>query len=245
MTRCTGEPVSWLRLERYGLGELSGAERESIASHLQACPACSACWARIEEERARALPPLAAEVVALGGSSGTPRALPGPKRTSLGRWVWASGLAAAACAVLVVWRAGPEASGGDVPAPRQLTKGGELSLELVRLGRDGRIWEATHYHPDDRFKILLTCPPAWRVAAEVVIYQGRRAYYPLAPLQLEACGNRRPVEGAFRIDGEDEVHVCVATSPASTPLDRATLGDTVASLPEHSVCQTLARDASD
>jgi hypothetical protein len=40
---CTGTPVSWLRLERFVLGELSDEEARAVDAHLQACPACQAC----------------------------------------------------------------------------------------------------------------------------------------------------------------------------------------------------------
>ena len=56
--RCTGTPVSWLRLERYHLGEIRGRERAVVAEHLAACPACAACLARIEQDDAVALPAL-------------------------------------------------------------------------------------------------------------------------------------------------------------------------------------------
>ena len=39
MTACIGEPVSWLRLERFALG----AADPAIASHVAACPACRHC----------------------------------------------------------------------------------------------------------------------------------------------------------------------------------------------------------
>ena len=47
--RCIGEPVSWLRLERLHLGEISGPERARIEEHLAACRACAACLASIVE----------------------------------------------------------------------------------------------------------------------------------------------------------------------------------------------------
>ncbi|MGH7293845.1 MAG: zf-HC2 domain-containing protein, partial [Polyangiaceae bacterium] len=70
--RCTAEPISWLRLERYHLGELRGAERQAIADHLAACEACAACLARIEQDDAVALPVLPP--------------LPAPRRGVLLRW---------------------------------------------------------------------------------------------------------------------------------------------------------------
>ncbi|MCA9675926.1 MAG: zf-HC2 domain-containing protein, partial [Myxococcales bacterium] len=45
---CVSEPVSWLRLERYALGELPGPLAREVAAHLAGCPACRACLDRIE-----------------------------------------------------------------------------------------------------------------------------------------------------------------------------------------------------
>ncbi|MCA9536808.1 MAG: zf-HC2 domain-containing protein [Myxococcales bacterium] len=40
---CTGTPVSWLRLERLALGELTGDEARTVEAHLRECAACRAC----------------------------------------------------------------------------------------------------------------------------------------------------------------------------------------------------------
>ncbi|MCA9579489.1 MAG: zf-HC2 domain-containing protein [Myxococcales bacterium] len=40
---CVSTPVSWLRLERFVLGELPGDEARAVKEHLGACPACRAC----------------------------------------------------------------------------------------------------------------------------------------------------------------------------------------------------------
>ena len=56
--RCKGEPVSWLRLERYHLGELDGAERAQIEAHLAGCAACTEALASLAQDDAVALPPL-------------------------------------------------------------------------------------------------------------------------------------------------------------------------------------------
>src|SRR6476619_6611196 len=55
---CISEPISWLRLERYHLGQLDAAERARVAEHLLACPACGACLAHLAAGDAVALPPL-------------------------------------------------------------------------------------------------------------------------------------------------------------------------------------------
>jgi hypothetical protein len=53
VTACIGEPISWLRLERFALGEPDPA----IALHTAACPACRRCLDQIRSDVV-ALPPL-------------------------------------------------------------------------------------------------------------------------------------------------------------------------------------------
>jgi hypothetical protein len=87
-------------------------------------------------------------------------------------------------------------------------KGEVFALELVRRDRAGRLPEPTHFEPDDRWKALVTCPPAWRGVAGVVVYQDGKAYEPLSVQRLEDCGNRRALDGAFRLDGKTPARVC-------------------------------------
>ena len=56
--RCTGTPVSWLRLEQHHAGELPAPERDDVTAHLAACDACAACFARIVEDATAPLPAL-------------------------------------------------------------------------------------------------------------------------------------------------------------------------------------------
>jgi len=44
---CTREPVSWLRLERYALGELGADAARAIEVHVAECAACRGCLERI------------------------------------------------------------------------------------------------------------------------------------------------------------------------------------------------------
>ncbi|MBI5479756.1 MAG: zf-HC2 domain-containing protein, partial [Deltaproteobacteria bacterium] len=37
-TACIEQPVSWLALERFHLGELPEPQRAAVADHLRACP---------------------------------------------------------------------------------------------------------------------------------------------------------------------------------------------------------------
>ncbi|MCB9559996.1 MAG: zf-HC2 domain-containing protein [Kofleriaceae bacterium] len=69
---CVSEPVSWLRLERYALGELPGPLAREVAAHLAGCPACRACLDRIERDEV-ALPalPFAVATTAAARPAGT------------------------------------------------------------------------------------------------------------------------------------------------------------------------------
>ncbi|HKU42850.1 MAG TPA: zf-HC2 domain-containing protein [Polyangiales bacterium] len=219
MNPCIGEPISWLRLERYGLGELPADDRAHIDAHLEACPACRACWQTIAGDSQRALPPLAAKV----------RKLPT-------RWARLGALAAAAAAIALALRLqGPHP---EPPIARRSIKGGELALDLVRISGDGRLLDANGYTPADRFRVDITCPPGGASHAELVVYQDGRAFFPLDPARLE-CGNHRAMPGAFRIDGTSPALVCIAL--ADGPLDRAGLAAGFESLPELAACLRLTR----
>jgi len=223
---CASEPVSWLRLERFALGELADAERGVIAHHLAGCPACSECLARIQaDDRVLALPSL------------PPIAAVPPERRARSRrfaWpVWA-GLAAAAAAVLLLARPSLDPSPGRVQV-----KGGAFALELVRRDREGRTAEPSHYDAGDRFKALVTCPPSWRGVAGVAVYQDGKVYTPTPVHALDDCGNRHELPGAFQLDGNTRVLVCVAFA-ADEPEWRARIARSSQTPPDGSVCAQLA-----
>jgi hypothetical protein len=197
MNACTGQPISWMRLERYALGEFSEGERSDIATHLASCPACSACMERIATDAPPALPPLPLPrgVVEL------------PKRRARSRSAWPlwAGLASAAAAALLLF-GGP----GTEPPSRRHVKGGDFAIELVRVDAGDQLQPATHFTPGDRFKALVTCPPGWGGVAGISVYQSGKTYLPLAASSLDECGNRRALEGAFSLDGPDRALVCVS-----------------------------------
>jgi hypothetical protein len=208
--RCTGEPVSWLRLERYHLGEIHGDERTRIEHHLAACSACSACLERIEQDQAVALPPLPP---LRARRVGFPRAP-----------VWAFGvggaLAAAAAVILVIQGshggdAGPLAQGSRV-------KGNAMAFSLVR--DDGARFDGAEgtYQEGDRFKVVVTCTPGQGGAFDVVVHDTSGAFFPLAPPVEVACGNDVPLSGAFRVTGPGDETVCLLWN-ATSAVDRAQL----------------------
>jgi hypothetical protein len=206
-SRCTGHPVSWLRLERYRLGELGEAERAPIAQHLSACAACAACMARIEADEALDLPPLAQahpETPRGQDAEHAVRRAGGLARGRFSRglrWVASAGALAAAAAAIVVasstWRAPGRVAVDRGEAARP--KGDGMAFVLVR--DDGqRVVEAQGvFRRGDRFKALVTCPPSTSATFDLVVFDAAGASFPLAPARGLACGNEVPLPGAFRL----------------------------------------------
>jgi hypothetical protein len=187
---CIGEPVSWLRLERFHLGELGADERAHVAEHLAACAACAACAARVEADEALDLPPLGLPPLDTRGRVARPRR----RGTFLAR---AGGLAIAAIAVLAVgkWRARDHLDSGLREGTRP--KGDGMAFVLVR--DDGqRVVDAQGvFRPGDRFKALVTCPPSASASFDLVVFDADGASFPLAPVRGLSCGNEVPLPGAF------------------------------------------------
>lgn len=194
MTACIGEPISWLRLERFALG----APDPVITAHVAACPACRDCLDQIRGDTV-ALPPL--------------RVPAAPPRPAWRRWWFAPALAAAAVVLVVVLRH----PGEREATSRVAIKGiGEVSLELVRE-RAGQIqFDARRYAPGDRWKIVVSCPPtapAVPLSIDISVADGPTVDHPLATARI-ACGNRVVVPGAFTITGDRPNRVCVRISTA-------------------------------
>ncbi|TMQ10682.1 MAG: hypothetical protein E6J91_25660 [Deltaproteobacteria bacterium] len=195
MMACIGEPISWLRLERFALG----AADPAIASHVAACPACRHCLDQIRGDTV-ALPPLVV-------------ASPPPRRTWL-RWlVPALAAAAAAAALIAVLRPRPSSDG----VVRVAVKGaGEVSLELVRERAGAIRFDATSYAPGDRWKVMVSCPPSASgapLSIAVSVDDGISVDHPLAAARI-ACGNRVVVPGAFTITGSRANRVCARIAAA-------------------------------
>jgi hypothetical protein len=233
MTACTGQPVSWLLLERFHLGELQGDARAQVAAHLDECDACRACAESIRAQDALPLRPLPAAAL-------TPRARPLAAAAAWLRRHWtAPALAAAAVAVaLVIPGRGPRIAA--FPPPRVALKGGELALSLAR-DRAGQISLApTTFAAGDRFKALVTCPPPGAPFVEVAVFQGGQASFPLPSAQPIRCGNQVPL-GAFALDGGAPVAVCVVLAESDATGLRASLaGGLPPALRERTACVELA-----
>jgi Putative zinc-finger len=211
MARCTSEPISWLRLERYHLGDIRGDERAEIEKHLAACPACAACLERIEQDEAVALPALPVRA---------------PAKVVRMRWpvqaVALVGTLAAAAAVLLAIRGAHPVDGEHPTLPGTRVKGDAFAFTLVRDDA-GRVagTEGT-YREHDRFKAIVTCPPGAGGAFDVVVYDASGVSFPLEPAGAVACGNEVPLPGAFRLTGPGDETVCLVWS-AGGAVDRGKL----------------------
>jgi hypothetical protein len=229
--RCPAEPISWLRLERYHLGDIRGDERKAIADHLVACEACAACLARIEQDEAVALPALPT--------------LPAPLRGVLVRWPARTAaivgtLAAAAAVILAVRGTGRPVDGGGPVASGNRVKGDAIAFTLVR--DDGARIEGTAgaYRDGDRFKALVTCAPGAGLAFDLVVYDASGVSFPLVPSGVMGCGNDVPMSGALRLTGRGEETVCLVWSDAGA-VSRAEVRTGVGALHagDQEMCKTL------
>lgn len=184
MNACIGTPVSWLRLETYARDHEDAAVRD----HVTACAACRGCLDEIERDVV-ALPVLAV-----------------PERNARRRRAWWPLLLVpvAAAILIVLVRPRPRA------APQSFAvKGvGEVTVGVVRERAGAITYNATEYRPDDRWKVIVTCPPS--AGAWIDITVGRDHPLPRAHL---ACGNRVVVPGAFTLDGGAN-RICVHVSAA-------------------------------
>jgi hypothetical protein len=211
--QCTGEPVSWLALERLSLGELPPDQRRAVEQHLAGCAACAACLAEIN--RPLALPSLPATTGGLRWFLSHLRAAwRGVNRT----FMWGTAGAALLLVGFLYQRARPHFETADGRALAGV-KGDGIVLSLVRE-RDGAIDnDATRFASGDRWKALVTCPSARVVFWDVVVIAEGKPSFPLAPAAPITCGNRVPLPGAFRLEGERPLVVCLFL--AGDPVDRA------------------------
>lgn len=185
MIACIDTPISWPRLERYA----AGVADAQITAHLAACPACASCLDDIRRDVV-ALPPLVV-----------------PERVRRSRWWLALPALAAAAVTLAVWPRDPARE--DVVRVKGV---GDVVLGVVRE-RDGTIRDdATTFLPGDRWKVVVTCPPAASAWVHVDVDGDR----PLAPARI-ACGNRVVVPGAFHLTGDLANRICLRVSAEAAP----------------------------
>lgn len=225
---CVSEPVSWLDLELYALGELPGPDEErAVELHLAGCEACRGCLETIQVDRCE-LPALPAAA---------PKDEPREPR-SWWRWLrWSLAPAVAVAAAVLLALLLPDDPTVDLPPRRVAIKGGDLALTLVRRRGDATIDDPRTFAPGDRFKVEVTCPPGQALRWDVVVFQGGQAAFPHAtPAGPLRCGNREPVAGAFGLTGDQPAHVCLVVGAGLT---RARLGQGPDMLPPSAACLSL------
>jgi hypothetical protein len=204
------EPLSWLTLERYALGELDERERAQVAARLAVSEADRAVLAAImnDESELRPLPEVA--------PTAAPRAASVPTRTSRGATI-TSRVARrsvpailAVAAALLLWRVVPSR---ELDAPYEGVKGSEFALRLLsdRGGPNPRSFQL-----GERFKLEVTCPTSHQGPLRVLIYQGDERFEPLPP-QTIACGNLVAWPGAFSLDGTQPAEVCLYSGTEREP----------------------------
>jgi len=224
---CIGEPVSWLRLERYWLRELATPEASAVEDHLAACPACAAFAAEAAMPLTFSLPDSVTRP-----PGGRPRG-----RASDRSWLrgWRAGLsvaggvaAALTIALLVETRVAPgprsRLGEGELDSGETLrgSKGGDLAIELVRE-RGGAIEHgARTFRPGDRWKVLVTCPAERVLFWDLAVREAGRSTFPLSPSAPIACGNRVALPGAFALTGAESKRLCVVLG--GDPVDHGHLG---------------------
>lgn len=210
MSACTSEPVSWLRLERYALGELDGAAASAIRDHLAACAVCNACLAQIEVPIT-----LSERLPEASASRRVPR-----RFWTWPRLAWTGGLLAAAAAFLLILRPGRDARPAVVPDGVRVKGDIDAVVTLVRDRAGAVTAEAATFEPGDRFSARITCTADAPVFADLVVFQDGEVSFPLPPAQLR-CGNDVAFPGAFRLTGAG-AQVCIALDATRTP-DRPAL----------------------
>ena len=192
---CIGEPISWLRLERYAL---SGASDTTVRDHVAACDACRHCLDEIQRD-----------VVALPMPD-----VPAKRRRSW--WTFALpafGALAAAAILLFVLR--PREPRDEAIAH---IKGiGDVVVDVVRE-RGGTVRDDVRtFQAGDRWKVVVTCPPTHAVSLDVAVHEhgAGSADHPLAPARI-VCGNRVVLPGAFELTGTKQHRVCVKIEAHAT-----------------------------
>jgi hypothetical protein len=185
------EPLSWLTLERYVLGELSAAEKLAVERRLAVSAQDRACLETIRSDMTT-LPAL--PVVKLR-----------PKKRSYVP-AWSMGLAAAA-ALLFIFLS-PDQSKRDQTELPNRSKGGEVAIIIASEER-GR--DVHSFGPGERLKVLVTCPATFQAAMRVLVFQDKQRFEPLPPTPPK-CGNLVAWPSAFELDGTGVADVCVTWS---------------------------------
>ena len=198
--QCIGEPISWLKLEQYVLGELEPEVAREVEAHTNACDACRECLAEVKAGTYQPLPPLN-----LGNTESWWQRL----GTRLNARALAFG-AALVMLVAIVPRLAFEPVEPSTVDPRFGVKGEGVVALLIRE-RNGIVVESpTTYRPGDRFKWMVTCAPPQMLWLDVAVLQDGELSFPLDATSVE-CRNRKSVPGAFSLTGSAPATVCLFT----------------------------------
>jgi len=181
MAACTGEPISWPRLEAHALAPDAG-----VTAHVAECAACRACLDEIERD-----------VVALPGLP----AAPAPKKQ---KW-WLLGLVPALAVVALILFVLRPRDDRNLLAVKGV---GDVEIELVRERAGVITYDSRTFTPTDRWKVVVTCVASAHFGLTVDVRDGHTIDHPLPPAYV-GCGNRVVVPGAFTLDGKDPNKVCV------------------------------------
>jgi hypothetical protein len=227
---CSGEPISFLRLERYLQGDVPPSERVQLEAHLGECGVCRECYEALRSETIELLP-LPVRLPEAVRSETTELPLPVGFKPAQGRralrtriaraWpqLAAAGLAAAAAILLLrVQTAELEPA---LSAQRVRIKGGELAIELVREHDAAIATDPKQFAQGDRFQVRVSCPPGEPRFWDVVVFQAGELFFPFRPLAPLECRNGLTLPGAFVLDGYAPASVCVIVSEQR--VDRALL----------------------
>jgi hypothetical protein len=198
------EPISWLMLERYALGELSAEERRLVDARLSTSAEDRALLASIVAGAAE-LPPLPASAPISMAAERT-------KRRPIGRVALLGGMLATAAVVLLVRVTHTE------PAPYAGVKGSGLSLRIIS-DRQGP--EPKTFAPGERFKVAVTCAAQPAHSLRLLVFQGGERFEPL-PEHAPHCGNLVEWPGAFALDGGEPASVCLYWGTSDEPRPDAT-----------------------
>jgi hypothetical protein len=233
MNHTQRQSTSWFALERYHLGELPEGERRRVEEHLVSCESCALRSRFIEDdERARPLPPL-------------PRIEP-ESNWALHRWVRLSPVLAVAAAVIIVlsvfFDGVPEPDAVIMFPSNQLNyKGGELALTTVRIRGGAVVENPDRYLSGDRFSLRVTAPGDEEFHWDVAVFQGDERFFPYDADQPLIAGNRVPIQGGFRLTGQERTTICLMVGD-TLPSREEIMEEGIHALPEETVCTVLNED---
>lgn len=185
---------SWLDLERLALNELGPEETQRVRAWIGQDEDVRTAYRHIAEAPRPALPKL---------EHPPRRTLARRAQVSLLLGRAAFGVPAVAALAVLLW---------SLPrGPTERTKGAPQDPIVTLVAeRNGRLREGPlAISSADRLRLLVTCDPGQAEPYEVVVVKDGLAHFPLLRGEVLPCGNRRPVPGAFRVDEDGAIRICL------------------------------------